>query len=207
MNWLRRAERAEPSNAPDPAQPESGRTERPSRGITTLLSAVGESRDRSVLDLGRAAGSSLEVYRRFARWVRFADLLFDPEAATDLTSALDAIPEHPERPYDVLLVWNILDRVAPEERPRVVSRLASLSAPDARLYLVVEPSSEGTRQPFRFGLADVDRIWYEPADEPLEVWPPLLPAEVERLIEPFSVAHAFTTRVGLREYVAGRRRR
>lgn len=207
MNWLRRKERSEPSSAPESAEPDPGRVERTSRGISTLLSTFGDERDHSVLDLGRAAGSSLEVYRRFARWVRFADLLFDADAATDLTAALEAIPRHPERPYDVLLAWNLLDRVAPEERARVVSRLADLSAEDARLYLIVEPSAEGARQPFRFGLADVDRIWYEPAEEPLEVWPPLLPAELERLIEPFHVAHAFTTRVGLREYVATRRRR
>jgi hypothetical protein len=34
--------------------------------------------------------------------------------------------------------------------------------------------------------------------------PELLPAEVERLVRPFSVTAAFTLRLGYREYVAER---
>jgi hypothetical protein len=145
------------------------------------------------------------VYRGFARWVRFADLLPVADSEAELESTLSSIPQHPKQPYDVLLAWNLLDRVSPELRPRVVARLAEITGPDARLYLATESGPERPQHPLRFGLVDTERMWIEPAAGPPSPWPALLPAELERLIEPFAVTRAFTTRIGLREYVAVRR--
>ena len=202
MNWLRRKDRPESPTAPAPDHPVSGRIERPTRGIATLLSGVRSDRSHSVLDLGTATNSSLQVYRGFARWVRFGDLLPVADEEDELESALASIPPHPEQPYDVLLAWNILDRVSPTLRPQVIARLAELSAPGARLYLAIESGPERPQHPLRFGLVDAEHMWFEPMEGPPAAWPALLPAELERLIEPFTVSRAFTTRVGIREYVA-----
>lgn len=122
-----------------------------------------------------------------------------------MDAALASIPPHAHRSYDLILGWNLLDRVAPDTRPRVIHRLLELCDPAARMHLLAEMPGEGARQPLRFGQAEVDRLWYEPVGDPVPAWPPLLPAEVERLVEPFQVARAFTTRVGFREYVLVRR--
>jgi hypothetical protein len=172
--------------------------------LAAVLDRVSEDRSHAVLDLGPAADSSLRVYSRFARWVRFADLLGGPVPPGGWAAALNALPSHPERPYDLVFAWNVLDRVDPAERPILVKRLTDITAPDARLYVAVEASEHGESHPLRFALLDVDRMRYEPTGPMRPTWPQLRPAEVERLLIPFKVVRAFTSKVGLREYVAVR---
>lgn len=201
MNWLRRIGTEPEPIVPTPAKPVREQVEKVAPGITALLDGLAEDRSHSVLDLGPAASSSLEVYARFARWIRFADLPVGGAGGAWLT-ALAEIPPHVERPYDLILAWNLLDRVAPEERSEMAARLAEIAAPDARMYVVIDTSGEAS--PRNFALVDAERMRYEPGATRTP-WPALLPAEVERLLAPFVVTRAFTSKVGLREYVAVRK--
>ena len=207
MNWLRRAERSAAAAAPAPDEAVPGRVERAMPGVAAVLEGVSRDRSHAVLDLGSAADSTLTVYGRFARWVRFADLLSSTSTAAELDATLASLPENPPRPYDLVFGWNILDRVAPEQRPRVIARLAQLTSPDARLHVIVDAGGDAYRSPLRFALLEEDRICYEPVGHPVAAGKPILPAELERVVEPFHVVRAFTTRVGLREYVGVRRGR
>ena len=207
MSWLRRTERIQPSAAPAPADPVPGRVERVTPGLAAFFDGVAEDRSHAVLDLGAASESSLRVYGRFARWVRFADLLSATSSETEWAAALAGVPPHPERPYDLVFAWNVLDRVDPTERPHLIARLAEVTAPDARLYVVVESGGDTPRSPLRFSLLDADRLCYEPIGRPVLSRAPILPAELERLIAPFKVARGFTSQTGIREYVAVRRGR
>ena len=155
-----------------------------------------------MLDFGAATETSLRLYSGFARQIRFADLLTDPPHGEAWAAALRALPPNPDQPYDVVLAWNILDRLAPEERPPLVERLTQLTASGARIYVLVDASDEPSTQPVRFTLLDVDRVRQEAVGPPHPPQPQLLPADVERLLEPFRVVHGFTLRHGLREYVA-----
>ena len=206
MNWLRKSEGVASSAAPAPDRSVSGRVERVMPGIAALLEGVSADRSHAVLDLGPAADSSLQVYSRFARWVRFADIL-SPSPTDPWSTALDSIPEQPQRPYDLVYGWDILDRVEPDDRALVIAKLAELTASDARLHLIVNAGREGIRYPLRFALLDSDRICYQQAGGAVAVASPLLPAELERVVAPFRVSRAFTTQIGLREYVAARRER
>lgn len=207
MSWLRRPERIQTSTAPAPVESVPGRVERTTPGLAALFEGVKEDRSHAVLDLGPASESSLRVYGRYARWVRFADLLSATPSDGEWSAALADIPEQPQRPYDLVFAWNVLDRLPPEARPDLISRLTAITAPDARLYVIVESGGDGPRPPLRFSLLDANRLSYEPVGRPLPTRPPLLPAEVERLIAPFKVMRAFTSQIGLREYVAARRPR
>jgi hypothetical protein len=207
MSFLRRTQRP-PAAAPAPPPAEvPERVERASPGIVELLHGVSEDRSHAVLDLGAAAEPSFAVYSRFARWVRFADLLGEDGAGQAWNAVLRAVPPQPQRPYDLVFAWDVFDRLRPEARPQLVERLAELTAPDARLHLVIEESERAITRPLRFALMDVDRMRYEPAGPPRSARPHLLPAEVERLLRPFEVVRAFTLKVGMREYVAVRRKR
>lgn len=179
--------------------------ERATPGVAAMLEGVGEDRSHAVLDLGQAADSALKVYGRFARRVRFADLLGRGDLPRGWSAIVGALPEQPEQPYDLLFAWDILDRFFPEERPRLVQRLLEISAPGARLHVVVKSSEKATRQPLRFTLLDLNRMRCEPTGPPGPGRRPLLPAQVEQILEPFHVLRAFTLKGGLREYVAIRR--
>jgi hypothetical protein len=178
--------------------------ERTSPGIAALLDGILEDRSHAILDLGPASDSSLRLYSRFARKVRFADLL---TAASEggWPRALAELPAQPERPYDLVFAWDVLDRISPEERRRLLTRVTQLTSTDARMFVGVDASGSPMTQPLKYTLLDKDKLRYEPTGPARPARPPLLPAEVEKLLAPFHVVRAFTLKGGLREYVAVRR--
>lgn len=180
--------------------------QRSAPGVAALLDNVAEDRSHAVLDLGTAAPSSLEIYSRYGRRVRFAEVLEAARSPEGWPAVLRALPPQPEDPYDLVFAWDILDRLYPQERPRLVEHLTRITEPGARLHAVVESSERATTAPLHFALADVDRVHYRTAGPDRPARDPLLPAEVERLLAPFEVMRAFTLKGGLREYVAVRRK-
>src|SRR5688572_18340707 len=70
--------RSAPSPQPAGAAPPEtrpGAVETAAPGVAALLDGVGEDRNHAVLDLGTATDPNLRAYSRFARWIRFADVL------------------------------------------------------------------------------------------------------------------------------------
>ncbi len=204
MDWLRRLGREPTAEAPEPGEEAPAGIERTTAGMMEFFRGVSENRPLAVLDLAGAAQSSLEVHSRFARWIRFADLVGDTSGPEGWKSVLKGLPSPTEPPYDLVLAWDILDSIPPRERPLLMERLAEITGPDARLHMVIHPSQVAAARPLRFTLVDVDRMRFEPVGLPRATWPPILPAEVERLLPPFRVVRAFTSKVGFREYVAVR---
>jgi len=202
VDWLRRTHRASDPATAAPAEVLPEPVERPTPGVAALLEGVSEDRSHAVLDLGPASAASLRVYSRFARRIRFADLLTPAMSPEGCAEALEDVPAQPDRPYDLVFAWDVLDRLFPEERPRLVKRLAELGSADARLHVVTEASGRSAVHPLRFSLLDVDRMRHEVTGPARPTRRQLLPAELERLLAPFQVVHAFTLKGGLREYVA-----
>jgi hypothetical protein len=207
VNWLRGTGRSPPLDTPASRAPVAGPTEGAAPGVAALLEGASEGRSRAVLDLGTATDTSLRAYGRFARWIRFADLLGDanwPRPDGSTADVFETMLVQPDHPYDLVFAWDVLDRLFPEQRPRLLQRLAEITAPDARLHAIVRSSQETLTFPLRFTLLEVGRIRYEPAGTFALPGPRLLPAEVAKVLAPFRVAHAFTLKSGLREYVAVR---
>lgn len=205
MGWFRRLREAlaPPADPEEPQAEAPATTEQASPGIAALFEGLKEDRGHAVLDLGLAADTHLRLFRKYARAVRFAGLTPEPPAGTGWNAAIRALPPHPDHPYDVVLAWNVLDRLSDRERRHLVGRLDEITGPGARLHLFVDASGEAATPAVRFTLLDLDRVSRE------VVGPPergggsqLLPAQVERLLAPFEVVRAFTLRHGLREYVA-----
>jgi hypothetical protein len=185
--------------------------ERATPGIAALLEGVSEDQSHAVLDLGPASHTSLRVYGRFAGRVRFADILEEIGGAAGggpgSTPAQELLPAQPERPYDLVFAWDLLDRLFPEDRPRVMRRLAEITAANAKLHVLVDSSDRPETDPLRFALVEADRLRYEPTGRPRPVKRRMLPAEVEQLLQPFKVVRAFTLKGGFRDYVASRQQR
>jgi hypothetical protein len=206
--FLRRFGRPPPAPVaapPDEAVPWS--VERATPGIAALLESVTQDQSHTVLDLGPAAHTSLRVYSRFAGRVRFADILDEVGVGPGSTGALELLPPQPERPYDLVFAWDLLDRLFPEDRPRVMKRLTEITSADAKLHVLVDSSDRPEADPLRFALVENDRLRYEPTGPARPVKRRLLPAEVEHLLQPFRVMRAFTLKGGFREYVATRQLR
>jgi hypothetical protein len=207
VNWLRRTRSAPPPDTPA-AEVEPERFEGPTPGVAALLKGVSEDRTHAVLDLGPASDRSLRVYSRYARWVRFADLLgeaWHPRAHGSAGGLLKTVLPRPERPYDLVFVWDILDRLFADDRPHLVEWLAGVTAPNARHHVLVRASYDTVMRPLRFTLLDIDRIQYEPTSTTMLPPSRLLPSDIARVLAPLQVVHAFTLRAGFREYVAVRR--
>jgi hypothetical protein len=207
VSWLSRIGWGVPREAEsEAAQREVGlpRVERSAPGIASLFSNLEEDGSHAVLDLGPASESSFRIYSRFARRIRFAGLLEAPQRGETWTEALRLFPDTVAGPFDLLLAWNVLDRVPPELRSPVVQLLARIAARGARLYVLVDASGESLCHPLRFTLPGLDRVSHQVLGEPYPAGSRLLPAEVKRVLEPFEVVQAFTLKDGFREYVAVR---
>lgn len=206
MGWLRRVGRPGPPPEPESGEDVSEAIEAAAPGVAALLEGVPEDGSHAVLDLGAAAASSLGLYSRFARRIRFADLSGVAAAARGRgpVDLLRAVPAQPERPYDLVFAWDILDRLVPEYHAPLVARLVEVTAPRARLHVVVRGSDDNVTRPLRFRLLDTDRMSYEPTGPARQVLPRHLPAQLAHLLEPFRVVRGFTLKGDLREYVAVR---
>jgi hypothetical protein len=204
VDWLRRSRHTPPGDSGPGERRQAGPTPtvRAAPGIVALFDGLSGDGRHAVLDLGPAAEIHLRLFSVFSRQVRFADLLTQPLHGPALAGALRALPPGPQQPYDVVLAWDLLDRLIPEERPRVIERLHQLTAPGARLHIIVNASGEPTVRRLRYTLVDLERISQNAVGPPVPAQRQLLPAEVERLLAPFEVVRAFTLRMGLREYLA-----
>ena len=203
MAWPRRSDSqtpAAPRATPQRAQSES--VEGVAPGTSAVFQALREDRSHAVLDLGAAADQNLRVYSRFARWIHFADLLGEPWTQRGEPAVAGLHLPKLDRAYDVVFAWDILDRLFPEARSRLVQWLMDTTAAKTRIHAVVRASEDAIARPLRFTLIDVGRIRYEIAGTAPQPLFKLLPAEVAKVLAPFRVANAFTLKNGLREYVA-----
>jgi hypothetical protein len=189
--------------APGPG--ESGGTVQSAPGIAALLEELPTDGVDTVLDLGPAVGNNLRWFGRYARRLRFADLKRAWRSVGSLAEALDGLGHHPDAPYDLILAWDFIDQVSPEQRPGVVASLAAVSAPGARLHFMIDMSDLQFVRPARYSVVDAHHLRRDDAGPLQPAQPRLTPADVERLMAPFLILHAFVLRSGVREYVAVRR--
>lgn len=203
MSWLRREDPSRRSTDERSEAPFEEPAERSAPGLAELLDGVRGGGARSVLDLGPAVAANFELYGRFADRIRFVDLLA-VRSRRGLRNALKGIPPGPERPHDLVLAWDALDRLDPPERPLLMERILEVTDRGSRLHAVFRASDEAAPPPLRFVLLETGRLRCEPVDVPGSPGPRLLPTEVEELLRPFEVIRGFTLRGQLREYVAVR---
>lgn len=180
----------------------AGPRERRSPGLAVLFDALVEDGRHSILDLGPASGAHLMVLGRYASQIRFANLLTSAAPGPDWQEAVRALAPNPERPYDAVLAWDVLDRLDPEGRSILMARLTEVTAARARIHTIAGGEAAGAPAALAFTLLDLDRVLERPSGVTSAPGGPLLPAQMERVLAPFEVTSAFMLRTGAREYVA-----
>ncbi len=213
MLWPSRREHG-PAGPGRPAAPDARVDEvHASPGIEALFAGLEPDGSRRILDLGPAVGATLAVYSPYAATVRFVDLLagsLDAGGERLRTPALEdgaigaALPEVGE-PYDLMLLWDLLDYLDRDEAARLIARLDGLSRPGTRLYAAVGVGRTTPALPRRFELVDTATVRSRTVSAVEGGGPALAPAEVERRLAPFRVTRSVILRHGVREYVAVRR--
>lgn len=179
----------------------AGPRERRAPGLSALFDALSPDGTHSILDLGPASGAHLVLLGRYASQIRFANLLGSAAPGGEWEEAVRGLAANPERPYDVVLAWDVLDRLDPEGRAGLMARLVEVTAPRARIYTIA--GGEAAERPaLAFTLLDFDRVLERPTGVTTGTTQPLLPAQMERALAPFEVMSAFMLRTGAREYVA-----
>lgn len=207
MSWLRRTGRSTSAEPTAPPEPQPAPVEGAAPGVASVLKGVSAERSHSLLDLGPASDESLRLYGRYARWVRFADVLSEawgPRPSGSAAGLLRAAVPQTDRPYDLVFGWDILDRLFPQHRPQLAEWIVDITAPGARVHVLVRTSEDVPMQPMRFVLLEADRIRYELMGSAKLPPSRLLPADVARVLAPLQVVHAFTLKTGFREYIAVR---
>jgi len=170
--------------------------------VLATFAGLKEDASHRILDLAPAVEANLRLYGRYARWVRFGGFSHTLPKGGSWAQAIQGLPPIQGVQYDIVMVWDVLDRLPPDERPHLIQRLVELTGPGARLYILVDGSGTPRRYPLRFSLQGLGHVSTEVVGPAYPAPPPLLPAQVGRVLTPFQVAHAFTLRGGGREYVA-----
>lgn len=203
MSWL---ERIRPGDDELENEEDEGTSpdSRASPGLVSLFGSLHADGRHSILDFGPAEGRRLRLLGRFARRIRFAELVPEPPRGDELVGALEDLEPHSTGHYDVVLAWDLFDRLDEAERSRVMERIVEVTSLGALLFAIVESSESATRRPMRYSLVELGRVIQEPAGAAQPAGPPLLPRQVERLLSPFEVVTAVSLRAGFREYVARR---
>ncbi len=204
MGWLSRirgsTEGEDRAAKDDGPEPESSVT-RASPGLAALFGGMRRDGRHSILDLGEGSNRQMEVLAPYARIIRFVGLVPGADAATERRMDPATLPVHPDHPYDTILGWGVLDGLIPREREVLMERLTEITAPGARMYAWVSSAEADQVRYVRSTILDTGRVEEEFVGLPRAAGAPLLPAQLERLLAPWVVSHAFSLRVGKREYV------
>ena len=182
--------------------------ERGSPALAALFERLQPDGNHAILDLGPATTSHLGVLRDYARSIRFLGILpvFAEEGVLDAEATRKALAvlSPDEGGYDVVLAWDAFDRIDNEARSVLVDRLAAVTRPGAALYTFVD-SSDAVGPSLQCTLVGTNRLSQESVGSPPNGRTPILPAQVEKALDPFEVTQAFSLRIGLREYLTRRR--
>lgn len=203
MGWLSRirGSREEARASTDDAAEPPTSLVRASPGLGVLFDGMRREGGHSILDLGEGSNKQMEVLAPYARIIRFVGLVPGGDGASERRMDPATLPVHPEYPYDIVLGWGALDALIPPEREVLMERLTEITAPGARMYAWVSSGEADEVRHVRSTILDKGRVEEEFVGPVRTAGAPLLPAQLERLLAPWVVSHAFSLRVGKREYV------
>ena len=213
MRGLFRRSAEQPSLVPQEATPAA--TPSPavhaSPGFAALFTAAPSVHLARILDLGPAVGENLAFYGRFARTVRFVDMLRDeigggPAARRNVASLLDGCLKAGDGPYDLVLAWDLLNYLEHDAGRDLIERLEGCTRVGTRLFAMISSGHTMPARPQRFTIVDAQRLAYRETGGGVCASPELAPAEVGRLLAPFRVERSVVLSHGVREYVAVRPR-
>jgi hypothetical protein len=175
-----------------------------SPGLKAALAGAAARTGCRVLDLGPVVPANIAFLARFASHVSIADLSEDDGGGPGPLHWRERLAFAVGGSFDLVLVWDYLNRLDRREARDLVDRLRSVTRPGAVLFLVIHEGPEMPARPVTYEILGEETIRYRPADGGSVAAPTILPAEVGRMLAGFRVDASFLLRHGVREYVAVR---
>lgn len=143
------------------AQPEGElqQLEQSSLALKALVHVLQRGVSRpNVLDLGEANGANLAFFSRYRARLSIADLYRSLRTAK-LDNAL--LPSEPPARFDVVLLWDLLNYLTPEEIGWLAKSVGRLSRPGAVMLAFLSSSREIPYRPSRYGIRNEETLVYE----------------------------------------------
>lgn len=138
---------------------EPQRLEQSSLALKALVQVLARARARpSVLDLGEAIGINIEFFSRFHARLSIADF---PRSLRTARLADALLPSDPPAPFDVVLLWDLLNYLTPEDIGWLARSLGRLLKPGATMLAFLASSREIPSRPSRYRIRDDETLIYE----------------------------------------------
>jgi hypothetical protein len=190
-----------------------------------LLERLGEDRKSRILDLGPAHGATVEFFSQYSCKLYVADLyrslmahLADPDgdrlapraeegedeaaAAAERVRLFDELLPYPaDTRFDLILAWDLLNYLEPEQIGVLGRRLAGFSYGATRLFAMVAMHREIPARPCAFRIRDAETLDYEALTQRTRPAPRHTEPALRRLLSGFDVSGTCVLRNGMQEYV------
>ncbi len=209
MKWPLRS----PENPPASSQEDKGEltVSQTSKALNTLLYRLkATDRDYRFLDLGPASGQKLEFLSQYGTKVHFEDLYrtlnsFDylsPEDGLSYDSIFRyLLPYQRSIRFDVVLGWDLLNYLRPEEFKHLMRHLTRFCRPGALLFALISTQKTIPEQPASIEIIGPEMLSCKINSRIMRKCPQYQETDLRRFMPNFRVLNSFLLRNGLKEYL------
>jgi hypothetical protein len=165
-----------------------------SLGLPRLVEPLvkGRSGSYSVLDLGPASRSTLDFFLGRGARVTVADF--------ERSSRRELFCSKPESPFDLVLAWEVLNYLGPEDLGPFMDDLSPYVRPGATFHAFVSTGREMAATPSRYRIEDEATLVLDSATHRVPS-PRYAEPELLKRMPGLRVEHRFQLRNGMQEYV------
>ena len=196
-----------------------------SLALPGLLGRLDGDRKCRVLDLGPAHGATVEFFSQYSCKLYVADL-YRSLKVHRADPGIDRLPDKPDEPqdeeeaaaerarifdellpydgdtrFDLVLAWDLLNYLEPEQIEVLSRRLARFSHSGTKLFAMVAIHQEIPARPCAFKIRDTETLEYDELTHRTRTAPRHTEPALRRLMSGFDVESTCVLRNGLQEYV------
>ncbi len=188
-----------------------------SLALPGLIERLDGDRKCGILDLGPAHGATVEFFSQYSCKLYVADLYRslqtyhvdpgiepqdDDEAAAERARIFDELlPYDGDTRFDLVLAWDLLNYLEPEQIEVLSRRLARFSQHGTKLFAMVAIHQEIPARPCAFKILDTETLEYDALTHRTRAAPRHTEPALRRLMSGFDVESTCVLRNGLQEYV------
>lgn len=185
-----------------------------SLALPAIMERFASRHDCRVLDFGASFGANVEFFSRCASKIVIEDLyrtlvaLGQPHSGPDrrYCPLFDTLlpyrdpPRHGE-PFDLILLWNLLDHIDREDIRRLSDHLAAIGRRGTLVYALVSTRQRIADTPDDYKIADGNALIALPTSPVQREGPRHSQVRLLELMRGFRVQRSFLLRDGLQEYL------